>query len=94
ARQQLMMRDRMPPLLVRMRPHVSAAHWVIMREVGLSGVQRYRAIERDHSLMVALIERMGSGDQCVPSPDWGDDYHVEDVYRILRLPIEREAVSV
>ncbi|KAH9288341.1 hypothetical protein KI387_032458, partial [Taxus chinensis] len=51
------MRDRMPPLLSRMRPHISAAHWAIMREVGLGGVQRYRAIERDHSLMVALIER-------------------------------------
>ncbi|KAH9306906.1 hypothetical protein KI387_011310, partial [Taxus chinensis] len=57
ARQQLTMRDRMPPLLVRMRPHISTAHWAIMREVGLGGVQRYRVIERDHILMVALIER-------------------------------------
>ncbi|KAH9330092.1 hypothetical protein KI387_002200, partial [Taxus chinensis] len=57
ARQQLTMRDRMPPLLVRMRPHVSAAHWAIMHEVGLDGVQRYRAIDRDHNMMVSLIER-------------------------------------
>ncbi|KAH9298911.1 hypothetical protein KI387_030593, partial [Taxus chinensis] len=35
ARQQLTMRDRMPPLLERMRPHVTAVQWVVMREVGL-----------------------------------------------------------
>ncbi|KAH9303506.1 hypothetical protein KI387_043868, partial [Taxus chinensis] len=57
ARQQLTMRDRMPPLLRRMWPHVSAVQWGIMCEVGLSRVQRYRVIDRDHSLMVALIER-------------------------------------
>ncbi|KAH9324224.1 hypothetical protein KI387_004402, partial [Taxus chinensis] len=56
ARQQLTMQDRMPLLLRWMRPHVSTAQWAIMREVGLGGVQRYRAIERDHSLMVTLIE--------------------------------------
>ncbi|KAH9288245.1 hypothetical protein KI387_032362, partial [Taxus chinensis] len=57
ARQQLTMHDRMPPLLRWMWPYVSAAQWAIMREVGLDRVQRYRAIDRDHSLMVALIER-------------------------------------
>ncbi|KAH9315859.1 hypothetical protein KI387_024486, partial [Taxus chinensis] len=36
---------------------VRTAQWGIMREVGLDGVQRYRVIDRDHSLMVALIER-------------------------------------
>ncbi|KAH9300434.1 hypothetical protein KI387_003637, partial [Taxus chinensis] len=92
ARQQLTMRDRMPPLLVRMRPHVSAAHWAIMREVGLGGVQRYRAIERDHSLMVALIERWDPATNVFHLPTGEMTVTLEDVYRILRLPIEGEAV--
>ncbi|KAH9331506.1 hypothetical protein KI387_003614, partial [Taxus chinensis] len=57
ARQQLTMQDRMPPLLGRMWPHMSTVQWGIIREVGLGGVQRYRVIDRDHSLMVTLIER-------------------------------------
>ncbi|KAH9312013.1 hypothetical protein KI387_027048, partial [Taxus chinensis] len=57
ACQQLTMRDRMPPLLRQMRPHVSTAQWVIVHEVGLGGVQRHRAIDRNHSLMVTLIKR-------------------------------------
>ncbi|KAH9303135.1 hypothetical protein KI387_014718, partial [Taxus chinensis] len=92
ARQQLTMRDRMPPLLSRMRPHVSAAHWAIMREVGLGGVQRYRAIERDHSLMVALIERWDPAANVFHLPTGEMTVTLEDVYRILRLPIEGEAV--
>ncbi|KAH9301381.1 hypothetical protein KI387_012964, partial [Taxus chinensis] len=92
ARQQLTMWDRMPPLLVRMRPHVSAAHWVIMREVGLGGVQRYRAIDRDHSLMVALIERWDPATNVFHLLTGEMTITLEDVYHILRLPIEGEVV--
>ncbi|KAH9321408.1 hypothetical protein KI387_016047, partial [Taxus chinensis] len=92
ARQQLTMWDRMPPLLRRMRPHVSAAQWAIMREVGLGGVQRYRAIERDHSLMVALIERWDPVTNVFHLLTGEMTITLEDVYHILRLPIDGEAV--
>ncbi|KAH9323164.1 hypothetical protein KI387_017803, partial [Taxus chinensis] len=94
ACQQLTMWDRMPPLLGWMWPYVTAAQWSVMREVGLGGVQRYRAMDRDQCLMVALIERWDPGNQCLPSPYWRDDGHTRgcvSMDNILRLPIIGEA---
>ncbi|KAH9317076.1 hypothetical protein KI387_018845, partial [Taxus chinensis] len=90
ARQQLTMRDRMPPLLRQMRPHVSETQWAIMREVGLGGVQHYRVIERDHSLMVALIEIWDLATNVFHLLKGEMTITLEDVYRILRLPIDGE----
>ncbi|KAH9322522.1 hypothetical protein KI387_017161, partial [Taxus chinensis] len=59
---------------------------------GLGGVQRYRAIDRDHSLMVALIERWDTAANVFHLPTGEMTVTLEDVYRILRLPIEGEAV--
>ncbi|KAH9328853.1 hypothetical protein KI387_000961, partial [Taxus chinensis] len=87
ARQQLIMRDRMLPLLGRMRPHVTAVQWSVMWEVGLSGVQRYRVVDRDHSLMVALIERWDPETNVFHLPTREMMVTLEDVYRILRLSI-------
>ncbi|KAH9307023.1 hypothetical protein KI387_011427, partial [Taxus chinensis] len=86
------MQDRMPPLLRWMRPHVSVAQWAIMCEVGLGGVQRYRVIEREHSLMVALIERWDPATNVFHLPTGEMTITLKDVYRILRLPIDGEAV--
>ncbi|KAH9304981.1 hypothetical protein KI387_009385, partial [Taxus chinensis] len=72
ARQQLTMRDRMPPLLRRMRPHVSPVNWGIMREVGLT---------------VSLIERWDLRTNVFHLPTREMTITLEDVYRILRLPI-------
>ncbi|KAH9322296.1 hypothetical protein KI387_016935, partial [Taxus chinensis] len=86
------MRDRMPPLLRRMRPHVSAVQWGIMREVGLGGFQRYRAIYMDHNLMVTLIKRWDPATNVFHLPTREMTITLEDVYHILRLLIDGEAV--
>ncbi|KAH9328197.1 hypothetical protein KI387_000305, partial [Taxus chinensis] len=76
ARQQLTMRDRMPPLLVQMRPHVSAAHWANHARGGTRWSSEVQS-DRERSQPDGRPHReMGSGDQCVPSPDWGDDRHI------------------
>ncbi|KAH9325905.1 hypothetical protein KI387_006083, partial [Taxus chinensis] len=92
TRQQLTMQDRMPPLLGWMRPHVSVAQWGIMSEVGLGGVQRYRVINRYHSLMVSLIERWDPTTNVFHLPTGEMTITLEDVYRTLRLLIDEEAV--
>ncbi|KAH9325625.1 hypothetical protein KI387_005803, partial [Taxus chinensis] len=89
--QQLTMRDWIPPLLGWMRPHVTVAQWLVMREVGLGGVQRYRDVDRDHILMAALIERWDPATNVFHLPTGEMTVTLEDVYRILRLPIIGEA---
>ncbi|KAH9320987.1 hypothetical protein KI387_015626, partial [Taxus chinensis] len=49
ARQQLTMRDRMPPLLSRMRPTYLRALGPSCARWGSAGSQRYRAIDRDQA---------------------------------------------
>ncbi|KAH9331924.1 hypothetical protein KI387_004032, partial [Taxus chinensis] len=82
----------MPPLLRWMRPYVSAVQWAIIREVGLDRVQRYRVVDRDHSLMVALIERWDPTTNVFHLPTGQMTITLEDVYCILRLPIVGEVV--
>ncbi|KAH9300172.1 hypothetical protein KI387_011755, partial [Taxus chinensis] len=86
------MRDRMPPLLEWMRPHVTVVQWAVMWEVALGGVQRYRAVDRDHSLMVSLIERWDPATNAFHLPTGEMTVTLKDVYRILRLPIKGEEV--
>ncbi|KAH9317559.1 hypothetical protein KI387_019328, partial [Taxus chinensis] len=76
-----------PSIKGRMRPYVTAVQWAIMREVGLGGAQRYRAVDRDHSLMVALIERWDPATNVFHLPTGEMTITLEDVYRILRLSI-------
>ncbi|KAH9312294.1 hypothetical protein KI387_027329, partial [Taxus chinensis] len=50
------------------------------------------AIDRDHSLMVALIERWDPAANVFHLPTGEMTVTLEDVYRILRLPIKGEAI--
>ncbi|KAH9303980.1 hypothetical protein KI387_008384, partial [Taxus chinensis] len=83
----LRMNDSVPPLLSQVRADVTLAEWALINHVGLSGIHDYSRITHNHAMLQALIERWNLEKNTFYLPTWEMTVTLEDVFRILRLPI-------
>ncbi|KAH9299726.1 hypothetical protein KI387_031408, partial [Taxus chinensis] len=87
ARDELRMRAQVLPLLLIVWVSTMQEEWQHVAEVGLIGVRYYQHVVWEVSLMVALIDRWDSVTNTFHMPMGEMTITLEDVYRILQLPI-------
>ncbi|KAH9310160.1 hypothetical protein KI387_038071, partial [Taxus chinensis] len=87
AEARLRMNDSVPALLSRIRADVTPAEWTLINRLGLSGIRYYSRIARNHAMLQALIERWNPEKNTFYLPTGEMTVTLEDVFRILRLPI-------
>ncbi|KAH9321050.1 hypothetical protein KI387_015689, partial [Taxus chinensis] len=87
AEARLRMNDSVPALLSRIRADVTPAEWALINRVGLSGIRYYSRITHNHAMLQALIERWNPEKNTFYMPKGEMTVTLEDVFRILRLPM-------
>ncbi|KAH9301388.1 hypothetical protein KI387_012971, partial [Taxus chinensis] len=92
ARDELQMRDREPLILLELHGQVTFEEWSHIDDVSLIGIHRYGRVVREQSLMVTLIERWDSVTNTFHLLIGEMTITLEDIYRILRLPINGDQV--